>query len=64
MSTKSDEFHKSKPDQPVVQENLPAEPCLSTGTMPSKRLPDREELIRSLPVDDLDTGRILEEDRA
>ncbi|HLH20517.1 MAG TPA: hypothetical protein VKX45_25035 [Bryobacteraceae bacterium] len=30
---------------------------------PTRRLPDREEFIRSLPVT-MDSGRILEEDRS
>jgi antitoxin (DNA-binding transcriptional repressor) of toxin-antitoxin stability system len=34
-----------------------------TGRRSRKPLPDREKFIRSLPFSNLDTGRILEEDR-
>ena len=47
---------------------LRGKPVAELRPVPERRrgkpLPDREAFIRSLPFSDLDTGRILEEDRS
>ena len=68
LHLKTSELIKNVAEGKTYVIELRGKPIAELRPLPARRygrpLPDREAFIRSLPFSDLDTGRILEEDRS